>query len=66
MIRVVGGLYRIVSETEWGYFGVKIGQLCILVKDDGSSQLRFYNQNWSYGGCVWIDLSYVEFVGVMN
>lgn len=66
MIRVVGGLYRIVSETRWSYLGVKFDHLCILVKDDESSQLRFYNQNWFNGGLVWIDLSDVEFVGVMN
>ena len=66
MIRVVGGLYRIVYEVEWSHLGVKFGQLCVLVKDDESPQLRFYNQNWLNGGFVWLSLSYVEFVGVMT
>lgn len=59
---VLHGVYRVVlPRTERN---IKEGDICILVRDDGSPIPMFYNPNWDRNGHSWMSIERVEFLGV--
>lgn len=58
---VLGGVYRVVKERG---SGVEIGDICILVEDDGSVTPLLYSEKW--GRSIWVGSEKLQFLGVLE
>lgn len=58
---VLGGVYRVINERG---SSVEIGDICILVEDDGSVTPLLYSEKW--GRSMWVGSEKLQFLGVLE
>lgn len=58
---VIGGVYRVINERG---SSVEIGDICILVEDDGSVTPLLYSEKW--GRSMWVGSEKLQFLGVLE
>lgn len=63
-VKVLGGVYRFSEKTN-EHHSMKIGDICILIQDDGDNIPKFYNPNWD-GGYQYAHKGHMELIGVFE
>lgn len=58
---VIGGVYMVVKERG---SGIELGDICILVEDDGSETPLLYNEKW--GRPYWVSSDKLQFLGILE
>lgn len=58
---VLGGVYRIIRERG---SGVEIGDICILIEDDGSKTPLLYSEKWDRPH--WVGSEKLQFLGILE
>ena len=58
---VLGGVYRVVKGRG---SSVEIGDICILVEDDGTGTPLLYSEKW--GRSMWVGSEKLQFLGVLE